>query len=249
MKDNFSRQSKIYKKYRPTYPKKLYEDILEQVDVRHLCWDCGTGNGQAAIVLANYFKKVYATDLSVRQIENATKKTNVFYSVERAEKTNFKENQFDLITVGQALHWFDFKAFNTEVKRVSKHRAILSTWGYGLLRIDKPINTLIEEFYYDIIGSYWDVERRHIDNAYASIPLDFKEIETPTNREITIRWNLLQLKGYLNSWSSVQHYKNKNNGEDPVDILIEKIACHWDNRLIKKIRFPIFNRMGRIYKY
>ena len=62
--DNFSMQSQGYKKYRPVYPDSLYTEILKLVKDKDCCWDCGTGNGQVAVVLANHFKKVYATDIS-----------------------------------------------------------------------------------------------------------------------------------------------------------------------------------------
>ena len=62
LKDKFSNQSKSYKKYRPEYPKDLYETILSVVKARDEYWDCGTGNGQVAKELSKYFQKVSATD-------------------------------------------------------------------------------------------------------------------------------------------------------------------------------------------
>ena len=109
MKDNFSRQSDLYAKYRPTYPQELYDFILSKVENRNAVWDCGTGNGQTARELAKYFEKVFATDISEKQIDKADQATNIFYSVQPAEQTNFADNSFDLVTVSQALHWFNFE--------------------------------------------------------------------------------------------------------------------------------------------
>ena len=119
MKDNFSRQSDIYAKYRPAYPQQLYDFIFQHVAGKQAAWDCATGNGQAAKELAKVFDKVYATDISQKQIENAVQQPNIFYSVQPAEQTNFPNNSFDLITVAQALHWFRFDDFYAEVKRVA----------------------------------------------------------------------------------------------------------------------------------
>src|SRR5664279_4773068 len=103
MKDNFSKQSDLYSRFRPGYPGKLFDFLLPLVPDKKTAWDCGTGNGQVATKLAQYFNEVYATDLSSAQIKNAEKKGNIFYSVENAEATLFPDDKFDLITVAQAI--------------------------------------------------------------------------------------------------------------------------------------------------
>lgn len=246
--DKFSEHAKTYKKYRPKYPQALFDEIIALTKQMNTCWDCGTGNGQVAIELSKYFKKVYATDISQNQIDHAEKKENVIYKVERAESTSFNDSKFDLITVAQALHWFDFAAFNKEVKRVLKSGGIISVWGYGLLRVESPINKLIDEFYTDTLGTYWNEERKHVDNSYQSIKFDFEEIKLKQDKTININWNLLQLEGYFNSWSSVQNYKKKNSNENPVDLLINNIKAYWKEDEIKEASFPIFMRVGNVDK-
>jgi len=71
MKDNFSNQSFLYAKFRPSYPAALFEFILSLVPDKQSAWDCGTGNGQIAGVLADSFEIVYATDISKNQLANA----------------------------------------------------------------------------------------------------------------------------------------------------------------------------------
>ena len=71
MKDNFSKQADVYAKYRPTYPRDLFDFILSYVANKQAAWDCGTGNGQTAKELAVHFEKVVATDISQKQIDNA----------------------------------------------------------------------------------------------------------------------------------------------------------------------------------
>ena len=246
--NQFSKQSEYYKKFRPTYPLELYDEILQHLSNKDACWDCGTGNGQVALVLAKTFKQVFATDISAAQLSKAKQKENIIYKVERAEQTSFAANSFDLITVGQAIHWFDFSAFNKEVKRVAKKEAILAVWGYGLLRIDAINNSLIDEFYHTVIGKYWNVERKHIDNQYQSIPLDFEKIAVKKKLAIQVNWNLKHLEGYFNSWSSVQNYIQQTNKENPVPVLIRKMQAHWTDEKSKPITFPIFLKLGRIVK-
>src|SRR3954471_1919616 len=163
MKDNFSTQSEQYVKFRPTYPDKLYQFLWPLIETKDTAWDCATGNGQVAQELSKHFKGVYATDISENQIKNAIQRENIFYKVERAEQTSFRNKNFDLITVAQAIHWFDFEAFYKEVKRVIKPKGILTVIGYGLFSIDKDTDAVINRFYREVTGPYWDKERRFVD--------------------------------------------------------------------------------------
>ncbi len=226
LQDRFSSQSSLYKKYRPVYPLELIEEIISHSKGRSRCWDCGTGNGQVARVLSQYYKEVTATDISDSQIKNAFKAPNIRYEVCRAEKTSHPDNSFDLIVVAQAIHWFDFDPFYKEVSRVSKNGGILAVWGYGLLRFDDEIDFLVDKFYTDIVGPFWDEERRHIENAYQSIPFPFEEITLSRKYEITTSFKLSDLTGYLNSWSSVQKYM-ETHGRNPVEQIIEEIRPFW----------------------
>ena len=176
MKDNFSRQSAIYAQYRPAYPQALYEFIFSQVANKEAAWDCGTGNGQAAMELSKSFAKVFATDISQRQINNAVLRDNISYSVQPAEKTDFPDNSFDLVTVAQALHWFRFDDFYPEVKRVTKPDGVFASWAYSLLRISNEINTLIEDHHYNTLNYYWDKERKYVDEEYRNIPFLLKKL-------------------------------------------------------------------------
>ena len=131
-KDLFSEQSKIYARFRPTYPKELFYYILQFVEERKTAWDCATGNGQAAKVLADYFEKVEASDISQAQINNAVRKPNIQYHICPAEQTAFADNSFDLITVAQAYHWLNWKKFHDEATRVGKPNAVIAVWAYYL---------------------------------------------------------------------------------------------------------------------
>ncbi len=243
MKDNFSKQSDLYSKFRPGYPKQLFEFLLPLLPVKKLAWDCGTGNGQLAVTLSKHFDEVYATDISAAQITNATKKNNIFYSVENAEETTLPDNKFDLITVAQAIHWFDFEKFYRHVNRTLQHGGIIAIIGYDVFNINKEIDLLIDEFYKKTTGSYWDKERKHIDHHYSTIPFPFKEIDTP-DFAMNYSWEFEQVIGYLNTWSAVQHYIRKNN-ENPVEKLSAELKKVWGNVLKRKVSFPVFMRTGR----
>jgi ubiquinone/menaquinone biosynthesis C-methylase UbiE len=245
MKDNFSKQSAIYAKYRPTYPPALYDFILTQVANKETAWDCGTGNGQAAKELSKKFNKVFATDISQKQIDNAGHSDNIFYSVQPAEKTDFTDNSFDLVTVAQALHWFRFDEFYKEVKRVTKHGGLFAGWTYSLLRISDEINAPIEYHHYTTLRSYWDDERKYVDEEYRNIPFPFAKIDVPSFT-IEYNWTMEELEGYLNTWSALQKFITKNN-YNPVDELRRSIQAHWKQQQMKVI-FPVHLLLGRVEK-
>jgi SAM-dependent methyltransferase len=243
MKDRFSQHAPQYAQFRPGYPNELYQFVFSQVKNFECAWDAGTGNGQAAQVLAKQFKKVLATDISSAQLEQAGKADNIFYSI-AAEKIDQPESSIDLITVAQAIHWFDIPTFFKTVTQLSKPDAVLAVWGYGLLSVNPELDLQINHFYKNVVGPYWDPERRLIDDHYQTIPFPFREIKAPPF-SFSFRWSLEHLAGYLSTWSAVRKYILVNQ-TNPVDELVAKLKFHWQNE--QEVTFPLFLRIGRIHR-
>src|SRR5438132_213598 len=84
-KDHFSTHAADYRAFRPTYPPELFAFLAASAPARDLAWDCGTGNGQAALLLADHFARVFATDASAGQLTNAEPHPKVEYAVAPAE--------------------------------------------------------------------------------------------------------------------------------------------------------------------
>lgn len=242
MKDNFSSQSDLYAKYRPHYPKEFFEYLESVVKNKDIAWDCGTGNGQVAKELSKIFSKVYATDISASQLNQTIQAENIEYSLQPAEKTNFVENRFDCITIAQAIHWFDFDLFYKEVMRTAKKNALIAAIGYGRIQISEDLDRIIDDFYFNVIGNFWDKEREYIDEHYKTIPFPFKEIKTPEFR-IEYNWNEEQLIGYLNTWSAVKHF-TKQNGRNPVIEFQSLMKPFFENQKERKVSFQLLLRMG-----
>lgn len=241
MKDNFSTQSDLYARFRPTYPAELFLYLKNLVPGTKNAWDCGTGNGQVAAALANIFNRVEGTDISEQQLKNSVRRPNIYYSRQPAEKTNFSEAHFDLVTVAQAIHWFDFERFYREVKRTLKPQGIFAVLGYGLLRSNEATNRVIDHFYEEIVGPYWDEERKYLDEEYQSIPFPFEELNPP-HFTLEAEWEFEHLIGYLKTWSGVKHYE-KALLENPVDMVYEELKQSFGDR--RKVNFPILFRVGK----
>lgn len=243
MKDNFSSQSAEYAVYRPTYPQDLYDFLFSLVNEKDAAWDCATGNGQVARILAQHFQKVYATDISEKQLSQALQLPNILYKVESSDRADVPDDSFDLVTVAQAIHWFNFEAFYAEVKRTLKPGGVIAVFGYGLMLIDKKVDQVIHKLYEDILGKYWDSERRYIEEGYKTIPFPFEEVSAP-HFQIKTTWSFSQMIGYLNTWSSLQHYK-KANERNPLEYLMTELKDAWGDDAEKEVRFPILFRVGR----
>ena len=246
-KDLFSGQADVYAKYRPTYPPELYAYILDFVPEKQAAWDCATGNGQAAGALAAVFKHVEATDISEAQLKNSVQKENIHYSLAPAENTPFPDNNFDLITVATAYHWLNRKAFHDEATRVGKPDCVVAVWAYNIVRCDEEkINQVIDWFYYNVIYSYWDAERRLVEQSYQNVEFEFSLLPY---KEFYIhkKWKKEDLLGYIASWSSVQNYQLQK-GESPLPLLQNELGKAWPEESEKNFRFPLFLKIGRVRK-
>jgi ubiquinone/menaquinone biosynthesis C-methylase UbiE len=169
-KDHFSRQAADYAKFRPGYPQELFNYLGGIAPSRQLAWDCGTGNGQAAIGLASVFDRVIATDASEKQISNAQPYDRVEYRVAPAENSGIQSGTIDLIMVAQALHWFDLDRFYAEARRVLKSDGILAASAYNLLHIEPAIDEIVNRYYYEVVGPFWPPERKLVEN-FDHLPL------------------------------------------------------------------------------
>src|SRR5947208_16325269 len=100
-KDHFSKQAADYAIFRPSYPQRLFAYLGSIAPGRQLAWDCGTGNGQAAVGLASLFDRVIATDASEKQIANAQLHKKVESCVTPAENSGLGSKTIDPILHAQ----------------------------------------------------------------------------------------------------------------------------------------------------
>lgn len=244
-KDLFSDHAKEYAAFRPTYPDELFQFIMKYVSKFDRVWDCGAGSGQVARKLAPFFGHVEATDISTNQLDQAPRLNNVTYQFGKAEESPFLDDTFDLICVGQAVHWFDVEKFFSECQRVARKDAIIALFGYSLVRCNDQFNDILDRFYNDFIYAYWEGERKIVDSEYQSINFPFEEF--PSEKfKMEVNWSLTDLEGYLNTWSSVKKYI-KVNKANPVDDLKAQFKPLWGEGR-QPAYFPVFLRLGIIKK-
>jgi SAM-dependent methyltransferase len=242
-KDHFSGHASIYREARPSYPDALFDWLAQIAPATELAWDCGCGNGQASVSLAERFARVFASDPSANQIENAQPRTNIEYRAEPSEHCSLPDASADLVTIAQALHWFDFDAFYAEVKRVLKPGGVIAAWSYADCHVTPAIDALKNRVYVDLVGPYWPPERDLVDSGYRTIPFPFVEIEAPPF-EMSVQWNVDHFLAYLRSWSATQRYV-KDKGEDPVAMVEAELRAAWGDGA-REVQWDFYMRCGRV---
>jgi ubiquinone/menaquinone biosynthesis C-methylase UbiE len=241
-KDHFSKQAADYAKFRPRYPKQLFQWLASIAPGRDLAWDCATGNGQAAVELAEVFGRVVATDASEKQVANAERHAGVQYRVASAEASGLESSSIDLITVAQALHWFDLAKFYSEARRVLKPRGIVAAWAYKLATVARPIDAVVNHYYEDVVGPYWPAERGLVEK-FEELSFPFPAVETPAF-EMVVEWNVEQLLGYLGTWSATQRFMaaEKCNPLEGVEKELRKV---WGAET-RRVTWPLTIKVGRL---
>lgn len=93
---------------------------------------------------------------------------NVIFLKGSAEKLDFPNDTFDLITVAQALHWFDLRKFYAEAQRVLKPHGVFAAWAYGMPSFDDNprASELMQAFTWDKLGPYWPDRTKLIMQGY-----------------------------------------------------------------------------------
>lgn len=243
-KDHFSTQSAIYRTARPRYAPELFAWLAAQAPACDLAWDAGCGTGQASVGLAAQFARVVATDPSAAQITEAEAAPNIDYRVERAEQSTLAAASADLVTVAQALHWFDLDAFHAEARRVLRPGGVIAEWTYADCHVSADVDAVKQVLYVDLLDSYWPPERRLVESGYAELAFPFERIAAPAF-ELVAHWDLAAFLAYLRSWSATQRYL-KANGSDPVDELAARFAAAWgDAEQVRRVHWDLALRVGR----
>ncbi|CAD6453043.1 cc951494-32e8-48af-a945-483ffee49ab9 [Sclerotinia trifoliorum] len=168
-----------YATFRPSYPQKLYTQILNyHRGPRTTLLDLGCGHGviSRALGSAGNFEKIWGTDPSSVMIEEAktlsnkinannlyNKEANIEWRQASAEDLSFVEDgSLDMVVAGQAAHWFDFSRVWGEVYRKLRRGGTVAFWGYkDNLLVDFPDATnVLDKFCYGMderfMGRFWE---------------------------------------------------------------------------------------------
>jgi SAM-dependent methyltransferase len=243
MPDHFSAVADAYAEYRPTYPPGLAVFLASVAPTRALAWDCGTGSGQAAALLAGEFEQVIATDLSAKQLSHAEQAANVRYREGDEGSSGLADASCDLVTVAQAAHWFDLPKFYAEVDRVLKPNGVLAIWGYGRIIVHPEIDPIIQWFQHQRVGRYWPPGREHANAQYRTLDFPYPRIDAPSF-VMEHRWPRQHFVGYLRTCSAVDRCV-RAEGCDPIPDIEARLDAVWPEDEVRLIQWPIHMLIGR----
>jgi SAM-dependent methyltransferase len=242
MADHFSIVAASYAEYRPSYPPELAAYLAGLAPGRSLAWDCGTGSGQAAVLLAEHFARVVATDLSQGQLAHAAPHPRVEYRASPERASGLAAASVDLVTVAQAAHWFDLPAFYAEVDRVLVAGGVLAIWGYAEIRISAEIDLVVSGFEHGRVGRYWPKGRELATSQYRTLPFPYHRLDTPSF-VMEHRWTSAEFLGYVGSWSAVARGRQAE-GRDPLADVAPELQRLW-GPAARDVRWPLHLLVGR----
>ena len=244
--DHFSKVAARYADFRPHYPAELFDYLATLVPRDSIVWDCACGNGQATSDLAGRFGKVFATDASPEQIASATPHPKVEYRVALAEQSGLPAGSVQLLTIAQALHWFDLTRFYAEARRVVSPGGVIAAWAYGINQVEgEAVDQIVQDFYSNVVGPYWPPERKLVEDGYRGISFPFEELSPPAFR-MQAHWDLEQLIGYFSTWSATNRFI-KSTGQNPLPPLAAALEKVWTVPASPKtVIWPLAVRVGRL---
>lgn len=246
-KDLFSPQAADYARFRPDYPADLFRWLADQAPARTLAVDVGAGNGQASVALAAHFQHVIGLEPSAAQLASAQAADRVEYRVGAAENTGLDRHSADLMTVAQAFHWFRQEPFFAEVRRVVRPGGCLAVWCYGLARITPAVDAAVFALYEELLGPYWDPERRLVESGYATVSFPFTALEVPAFG-LRLTWSRDHLLGYLGTWSALKRYQRERGaaGDAALEAALRAIAAAWGQERTRPVDWPLSVRAFRV---
>ncbi|OQU87082.1 hypothetical protein SORBI_3003G202500 [Sorghum bicolor] len=251
----FTEQAAVYAAARPAYPKDLFAKLSALTAHHRRAWDVGTGNGQAAIGVAEHYDSVVATDASVEQLRHATPHPRVRYlhTSDALPEDDLVamlggEASVDLITVALAVHWFDLPAFYGVACRVLRRPGgVIAVWGYNYRM--SPVEDMMARFF-DTTLPYWDPRARYCTDGYRDLPFPFEDIGLgkegePASLDMEQEMSFEGLIGVLRSWSAVTTAKQQQG----VDLLGERVVKELEEgwggaSLVRKVTYKGFLLAG-----
>lgn len=245
--DRFGAAASQYVTFRPHYPEALFDRVASLPARRGIALDCGTGSGQAAGGLVRRFDRVVAMDASEPQLSAGLRHVRVLRVRGASERIPLATGVVDLVTVAQALHWFDVPTFFEEASRVLADGGAVAVWTYDQPAVNGDIDAVLEHFYRNVVGAWWAPQRRIVEERYRTIPFPFDEVEIEP-MEISAELTLDQLVGYAGTWSATLARTAAES--DPIPALRADLTHHWPDPAERRlVRWPLTVRAGRVARH
>jgi SAM-dependent methyltransferase len=156
-KDRFSDRAENYLRYRPHYPKEIIPYLKTEAHLSRsdTIADIGSGTGFLAELFLDNGNLVFGVEPNAEMRaagDRYLEKAQNFITVKgSAEHTNLPAECIEVVTVGQAFHWFDVNEFRTECQRIlrGKKKIVMLIWN-----IRDEVSTDFSREYEKLIQNY-----------------------------------------------------------------------------------------------
>lgn len=106
----------------------------------------------------------------------------------------------------------------------------MAVWTYALFRCDPRVDAVVDRYHGQVVGAYWPPQSRSVKLGYQDLEGEFgaafERVETPAF-EMSARWDLGRLVGYLGTWSAARRWSADHGGADPLDEVAGELAEAW----------------------
>jgi SAM-dependent methyltransferase len=167
----FSDRVQDYVRWRPGYPPEVLEALRGDLGLRpsHVVADVGSGTGLLSRLLVENGNVVYGVEPNramAAWAEVDLGPTGRFHSVDgRAEATGLDDDSVDLVTAGQAFHWFKVPESRAEFLRILRPGGGVAL-AWNLRRVDStPFLRDYEAFLHRWSNDYDEVSAQYANEA------------------------------------------------------------------------------------
>lgn len=209
--------------------------------------------------VADHYERVVATDVSESQLRFATTHPKIDYRHTPSTMTDDElveliggEDSVDLITVAQAVHWFDLPRFYAVAKRVlRKPGGVIAVWGYNDVVVSPEFDAVQYRFHAQT-RPYWKYPNiQHVFDAYEALPFPFESVGMgsegePLKLEMPKTTSFEGIVRMFKSWSAVVTAKEKG-----VDLLTESLVSELETAwggsdVIRTVVYKAFMIAGKV---
>jgi SAM-dependent methyltransferase len=206
--DRFCGRAGVYSKYRPRYPREIVRVLQDEFgfDKNRSVADVGSGTGLLAEIFLHNGNRVFGVEPNPEmryEAENNLSQYPNFVSINgTAERTGLDSESVDVVSVGQALHWFD------PVKTGAEFSRILVNGGYVVIVYNERLNSdgLMRDYNALVEKNAVNVAKvPEIDDSYLSkfFALGFKKFDLKNSQ-------LLDADGLIGRASSASYFPKPN---------------------------------------
>jgi ubiquinone/menaquinone biosynthesis C-methylase UbiE len=164
-----------YDRYRPTYPQALFDHIAARLGLREgaRVADVGAGTGKAARQMARRGWRVTAIEpgkgmLEVMRARAAAESLDIDVRLASAEQTGLPDASVDLVTAGQAYHWFDKERAVAEMARIVRPKGGVALFWNAPAEARSPF-----------LSTHTDVMARYLPEAHVDRRSEDADNEPP----------------------------------------------------------------------